>query len=1357
MLWEGSSVQQLPSFLQKRISQPGIASSTPAAAVVDPLAVQPLSPQEEVSLLGKMGSGVLSGIATVGNGLDIPGSMVRDTLTFSNPFDQLLTPFSHVNRKTGRDVLAKYGVTSENDPNRWEFADVAGFGAEVALDPFFWLPAGSISRGLNTAKSAIPESARAAVAASAVGRGAEAAGRHAAALFDTSVLGNVTASKQSAAREVTSAAERLAPDMMRDRQSAVSASMEGDAALRQLGPEILNQVQQRPVVPHPADVFERASQIQGREMVQFENDAAAQLMRGFKGSDSGRSASMTARNLHRAGRDWDAMPGFDTMASSLRGDAEEFGTAMSSWSDEDIWQALIHPQHIPVRGDFMNQAFNEVSERVVQGGSEAEILQPGVAVEVQDPRVSRMFSEIDGESIVALDGLPDKASGFLVEVGTRESKILFRKGDKFEIQPIPNEKVFNTSDGAVHTARANDYLEKISSDLARDGGELSSLDPNSFESAFERLTGLAADEETAQEAISVFKGLTQYQLDGSGVGPIIGGIKDKLANEVSDLGGNINFHSIETGSKVDHYPRGVPKAIVGELEKAGVSPQVINLAFDSMKARRPELRDLPTQVIEEILSNPRYRGGAASRKILEDFEGQLDEVFGVKTVEPVPAEIDGILFDTDALDEMDDFIAPDLAEEGLTGVEAHAEALASFVKKHNRGTMYSNLLKKDMDQYIRGAYRSRTMLEGMHNYLNKSAAKKIAGDNSYTVREVYEAIAEKNNSIDVERVKSAYERMFGVTSDQFDELRISGEDAQTALNFNKLSEPEKWFDNPVGDFIDTFNKSFKSWVTQLFPAFHSRNHFSGQIVNLMFEDVKIAKYAKDYKSSWDLVKGASEGSLAPEQMSLVEEMYLHGVIDLQHAGYGVEAIPPSVASSANAEAIIPPYPTLKKNDRVDPGDVVKANDRNNFGRATSVNGDTANVRFVNPETGVDAFVDLPLEQLSPRRKDFFVRKQEAADTVQNVESPGFLDPANKLPGATEFRTRLQQLFGTGSNAGRLAEFMNRAPLYKHLRDQGLSAAEAAKRVERLHFDYSKHTGFEAGVAKRAFPFYTFARRMSELTFRELANKPGGKLAETIRATRLGDQGAVGTPDYIAQTTSIPLGSTSDGSDRYLTGFGLAHEDPLSLVSADSHSGLPDLSDTFAELISRSTPIAKFPVEMAAGESFFQRGPMGGRELTDMDPTLGRLLTNVGLRDEESSGRARPLISNEFEHLAANSPWARVFSTARVLTDKRKYEGGPFPGSMAALNLLTGVKTSDISPAAQAAVLRERAQAYALESLGARAFENVYHPKEEIAKVAETDPKRAKNMQVVNNLKKIAERVRNEKLERAGQSSLPPGQ
>ena len=92
----------------------------------------PPEPEVEPGIIRRAANTGLGGIAAVGNLLDIPGSMVRDTLSFRNPLDQLLTPFSPDNRTSGRDMLRALGLIGKRDT--W-LNLVPSIATEIALDP----------------------------------------------------------------------------------------------------------------------------------------------------------------------------------------------------------------------------------------------------------------------------------------------------------------------------------------------------------------------------------------------------------------------------------------------------------------------------------------------------------------------------------------------------------------------------------------------------------------------------------------------------------------------------------------------------------------------------------------------------------------------------------------------------------------------------------------------------------------------------------------------------------------------------------------------------------------------------------------------------------------------------------------------------------------------------------------------------------------------------------------------------------------------------------------------------------------------------------------------------------------------
>lgn len=375
--------------------------------------------------------------------------------------------------------------------------------------------------------------------------------------------------------------------------------------------------------------------------------------------------------------------------------------------------------------------------------------------------------------------------------------------------------------------------------------------------------------------------------------------------------------------------------------------------------------------------------------------------------------------------------------------------------------------------------------------------------------------------------------------------------------------------------------------------------------------------------------------------------------------------------------------------------------------------------------GVDMFTDqvrgaMPANPLQGRQTLMESRQFVSAN-------PSALD---KLPQGQRMRVAGRTVAGTGAKANQNVEFVNRVPMYLYLKKQGWSPAAAAEKVKELHFDYSDLSPFEKNVAKRLVPFYTFTRKMAPLTAKTLIAKPGGAMAQTIRAANKGRDTEGMTPDYVAETLSIPLGQSPDGGNRYLTGFGMAHEDPLSFLGGGFRgAGL--------EALSRTNPLIKGPLEMATGQSFFQRGPLGGRPIDDLDPTIGRIMSNV-------TGQEKPVTfpgSQAVEAIAGNSPISRLLTTARQVSDPRKRSSVGAASGLAA-NLLTGARVSDISPGAQEAILRERLQQVMGTELGGRVFSRAYIPKDVREAMPPDERKEAERVMALMNL--LAKRAKERK-------------
>lgn len=407
-------------------------------------------------------------------------------------------------------------------------------------------------------------------------------------------------------------------------------------------------------------------------------------------------------------------------------------------------------------------------------------------------------------------------------------------------------------------------------------------------------------------------------------------------------------------------------------------------------------------------------------------------------------------------------------------------------------------------------------------------------------------------------------------------------------------------------------------------------------------------------------------------------------------------------------------------------------------------------KFIKPEPGLDATETLQKELFvygvmdSPGSQNDLVATfgGRVADQIPGMRSIGSQFQA---PEGTRWRDAINPLASTGVGAetdkfllarwgrgiGNVVEGMNRISAYIGLRKQGYSPMEAAKRTKELQVDYTNLSDIERRVIRRAVPFYSFTKGAASFVVRELADKPGGRLAQTLRATENAKDVDATTPQYVAETTSIPLGQLEDGSNRYITGLGLMHEAPLSLFS-------PNPQDVGLSMLSQLNPIFKGPLEYATGQSFFQTGLEGGRPLKDTDPLLGRIASNVKQIVTGEEQRDAMRFPREIEMIAANSPASRYLSMIRQATDTRKDAG-----SKAAM-LLLGPRFTDVSPAAQDAILREQASTI-MERMGAKDFTRTYVPDYIKEKMTPEQLERIEQWEALQSM--LADRAKARKLER----------
>jgi hypothetical protein len=332
-----------------------------------------------------------------------------------------------------------------------------------------------------------------------------------------------------------------------------------------------------------------------------------------------------------------------------------------------------------------------------------------------------------------------------------------------------------------------------------------------------------------------------------------------------------------------------------------------------------------------------------------------------------------------------------------------------------------------------------------------------------------------------------------------------------------------------------------------------------------------------------------------------------------------------------------------------------------------------------------------------------------------------LDRAKAATGKPRQETEAM-LFKIGERVGRYTDEWGRMTGFlnglKNAHKTGARPEQIMDEVNKLLVNYSpkNFTKFDRAI-KQIVPFWSFMKAQVPHVFRELTTSVNRIPRQMVRAQNAaaGDPEQF-LPEYISDTASIPLGKGEDGSERFLGGLGLMHEDPLQFASGSG------VSDFLSEVGSRLHPGIKGPLEYTFDKSLFRKDMM----LDELDPTVGRIATNLGLQDPLASGRAKPFPSKLMEHALANSPASRLLTTARMLGDNRK---DPLAK---ATNLLTGARIVDVPGFQREGIIRDTATKQ-IQGLNPRSFKRTYFGKDEIARAAQEDPEAAQQMVAYNEL------------------------
>lgn len=481
-------------------------------------------------------------------------------------------------------------------------------------------------------------------------------------------------------------------------------------------------------------------------------------------------------------------------------------------------------------------------------------------------------------------------------------------------------------------------------------------------------------------------------------------------------------------------------------------------------------------------------------------------------------------------------------------------------------------------------------------------------------------------------------KKLGIEPEQVGNLYVDPDTYKSLTKYAKsFTVPESI--EPFLGAIDGLQNLSKTYLTQVFPAYHFRNLIGGMFQNFTDDAGYLGtKGTRDYLSpvqdamrilKGDAIPGADakfykglfKGDDAAATKRLAEEMF-----ETRAAGpSGFDVVRSTLAGSD--------APTIDQLGRVLPG-----------------------------EPGW-----VPNPSIRQTLKESIPKNREEWNPL-NVR--GWKGDLSK---PTEFAP-----VKAGEKWTNKVEFLNRASHYLAKRSDGFDPMAAAAKTRQVHFDYGKMSKFERSVARRSALFYGFSRANLPYQVEAILKNPK-KMSATIRAIGAGREDQGFAPGYIRETASIPLGSTPDGMQSYITGFGLPIEDAFNRFKF----GPDGLKRSLQSQATMLRPELRLPLEWLAGEQM-----MTGRPLDRVDPLMGRIATNtiesLGGPSDINPRFLPPVV----EQIASSSPVSRALGTVRQVVDPRKHNLSGL--GRLGLNLGTGVRTEDVEP--------EQIRAEAMESL-----------------------------------------------------------
>ena len=1291
--------------------------SVPAGGVSDPQRVGvpdpsteipvPETPEEQRSMFGQLGETGMSALGAVGNLLDLPGSMVRDVLAFENPFDQLLSPFSHEDRVTGRDLLTQYGIADANketgmagwvDDPMEGVRDIGGFFVETALDPLnlLFAPAkvgAKIAAEAGEAAARVGAKEAAKVGAKAGAREAAEAGAKEAAkttgrgvaawLTDPlhlSELGEAVGVRKAVKRGAVKTFERL-PDRvqkaLKNTQRAIREKWRETMSAPVRGMKV-TATQDFAAHAHAQLVAERV--VDQEFMVRFGDelkrmlpeDAGEEMLDGLfdrvRDAVEGKPGAMES-----LAQQSEEMPGIlnglkERLESHLAED-EAAGLMVGQLKDEITGY---FPRYMTERIKEIREARDGLKSG---GGASTAMGTTSKAAHAQREELykdgyttafNRLVSDTFGDNV--MEGVDTLVKSELEDL-LKEAETL--------MPGVRRESLVDALTGNVR-------------DVAEDAVKLR------VDLVSRRLQKLAGDDVLRDmKVVDTTGGLRQYVMrDSKGRKLKMNAATLNAMDEGFDYAARAgDYANLKVGGDVERvFVESIEDGVATIRRPGEAGVERVSITGGSIEAVHPRRTYSRTTGEGEK---------AVTQTFTHEYQNRFDELARHMIDHPEEFQHGGIFGNS-------------IIKDWATGTESknfhrtNARALKDFLRNgFNDTDPVMEVLRRDgadLSDWGRETRRGEGMTlrklfkgDGFGRLDVNSFADDIARSNPAKFQKEIDALAAAAESKNLDDFADAEKALRKAVLDSHVRPDVYS-DLTHVMQFSDINKNLPGARGTFKNFFRSATALFKAGVLT-HPGRYARDLISGQIANMyngMFS-VRSAKMA------WGVLHGRGSAGLL-EIPAIREYMQRNGLEGPEGA---VEAVRQMYAAHR---------------------------------------GHAAHLR-----------TDLDIATQAGTRRDEYEQLMQSMPGIGGegvfsdlgVLGREFLSGSFRPWDVSGFGGRTKSGFGVvkaGDLVGKMTDDMNRMVGFIESMRRGDDAATAMRKVNRVQLNYDPRTFTPTEQSlKRIFPFYSYMSRQAGYVTTELMTNPTGRLGNLIRAIRISeDPDDVTLPEHVKnqfalKVTDMPLiGGGEAGSDQYLAGFGLMFEDTLSMLPTGG------ASEFFRNIIARTNPLVKAPAEWAFGRSSFQGGPFGGRDLTSMDPLLGRILTSAGIQEELPNRQAAPAFgSRGLEFALANSPVSRLLSTARVLSDDRK----TIPQK--AMKSLLGMQMTTVQPQQRRYQAHEIINAR-LKELGVRPFVTYNPSKEYIEGLPEGQEKESLRISkaLIKALEKERERLKAQENQKA---------